>query len=190
MMVDRDTSGRVINEIFNDPTVKPYVWNDERYLDLSKIASDPKGYAMIGRPAWGAYILWPLVEGVYEFHVGVLPQGRGEWAVELSASTIEFMFCATDCIELITRIPQGAVGSLALARHFNLRELWRCPQTQYRGQEVPYSVFSITMFDWMPADDEARNGVFALMNRFGMKAKAATWYQRWALLSTAGSAIH
>lgn len=189
MRIVRDQTGEVINGIFNHPTVRPLIMNDERYLDLSKIASDPRGYALIGTPAWGAYILFPVVEAVYELHVGVMPEGRGEWALDLSASTIEYMFCATDALELMTRIPQGAMGSLALARRFGLRERWRCPRTLYRGQEVPYTVYSLTMFDWLPVDDDQRNAVFARMAQLGMEKKAAVWYQRWALLSSPGGSL-
>lgn len=189
MEVTRDRTGAVINAIFNDPTVHPLIMNDDRYLDLSKIASDPRGYALIGEPAWGGYILWPVVEAVYELHVGVLPQGRGPWAVDFTASTFQYMFCGTDALELITRIPQGAVGTLALARRFGWRERWRCPQTLYRGQEVPYTVYSLTMFDWLPVDDDQRNAAFARMNQLGMEKKAAVWYQRWALLSSQSGSL-
>ena len=183
MNVVRDTTGQWINHIFNDPTVKPFIIDDERYLDLGKIASDPKGYCIIGEPPFGAYVLWPIVDGVYEFHVGVLPQGRGQWAVDFSAATIDYMFCATDAIELITRIPQGSLPSLALARHFALHERWRCPAIRFRGRTVPYTVLSVTLFDWIPSDDEARNAFLSRMHQMGMEKKATAWYQRWALLS-------
>ena len=157
--------------------------DDERPLDMSKLASDPRGYAIIGDPSWGAYILWPVVPSVYEFHVGILPPGRRDWAVDFSAATIEYMFCATDALELVTRIPQGALPSLSLARAFGLRERWRCPAIQFRGKIVPYTIYSLTMFDWLPAEDEERNRIFARMHQLGMEQKASAWYQRWALLS-------
>lgn len=152
---------------------------------MSRIASDPRGYALIGEDQLGAYILWPVVEGVYELHVGVLPAGRGEWAIQFSASTIEYMYTRTDCVELITRIPQGADASLWLARRFRFQHRWNCPRTQYRGKIVPYAVMSLTMFDWMPDDDPERSRIFAEMKRNGMGRKADCWYQRWAFLSAA-----
>lgn len=188
MEIWRDVTGETINRIFNDQSVKPLVIDDERFLDLSKIASDPRGYAMIGEPPLGAYVLWPVIEGVYEFHVGVLPPGRGPWAIDFSAATIDYMFCATDCVELITRLPHGAVASRALAQKFRFVARWECPSTRYLGKEVPYTVVSLTMFDWMPAEDSARNMVFAQMQRWGMGKKASSWYQRWALLSAAEQA--
>jgi hypothetical protein len=53
----------------------------------------------------------------------------------------------------------------------------------FNGQDVPYVVMSLTLFDWLPADDTRRNRVFAEMEKGGMGAKARSWYQRWALLS-------
>lgn len=184
MRVFRDESGAEINRIFNDPTVKPFIMNDDRYLDLSKLVADTRVHAIIGDPAWGAYIVWPVVPSVYEFHVGVLQSGRGDWAMDFSVSAIEYMFCGTDALELITRIPQGALQTMSLARAFGLKERWRCPATQYRGKIVPYAVYSMTLFDWLPVDDEPRNQVFARMHQLGMEQKATAWYQRWALLSS------
>jgi hypothetical protein len=158
--------------------------DDPRFLDLSNIAQNPKGYALIGDPAWGAYIAWAVVEGVYEFHAGIVTEGRGPWAIDFSAAAIQYMFCASDCIELITRLPEGAVGSRALARKFGFRERWSCPETRYRGKTVPYDVVSLTLFDWLPSDDGLRGQVFAEMERQGMGKKAHVWYQRWALLSS------
>jgi hypothetical protein len=185
MQLHRDQSGQIINRIFNDPRIKAQMFADDRYLDLSKLAQDPRAYAMIGDPPLGAYVLWPIVEGVYEFHVGVLPRAHGAWTVDFSDSTISFMFCATDCIELITRIPQGAVASRALSRRFGFRERW-----EYSNQEIAYTVVSLTLFDWLPSDDGMRGQVFAAMEKAGMGKKATSWYQRWALLSSAGQAIH
>jgi len=129
-------------------------------------------------------MLVPVIEGVYELHVGVLREGRGPWAVDFTAGMIEYMFCATPCVELITRIPEGAVATVALARKFHFIERWKCQRTRYRGQWVPYTVWSLTMFDWFPTEDDARNRVFARMQREGMEKKATSWYQRWALLSS------
>src|SRR5215475_12382148 len=93
------------------------------------------------------------------------------------------MFCSTDCIELITRIPQGAVASLALAKRFGLRQRWVCKETRYRGRDVPYSVWSMTLFDWLPADEESLMAVLAAMKQYGQEAKAQSWFVRWAALS-------
>ena len=48
---------------------------------------------------------------------------------------------------------------------------------------MPYTIYSLTMFDWLPAEDEERNRIFARMHQLGMEQKASAWYQRWALLS-------
>jgi hypothetical protein len=183
MRIIRDITGKITGEIFNDPAVKATVVDDDRIIDLRTFAADPRCYALIGQPSWGAFVIWPVIEGVYDVHIGVLTQGRGPWAVDFVASMIEFMFCTTDCVELVARVPQGALGTLALARRFKFVERWKCPSIRFMGEDVPYTVMSLTLFEWMPAEDTLRNQVFVEMERGGMGRKAASWYQRWALLS-------
>lgn len=152
MKITRDTTGETINRIWNDPAVKPHLYIDgARYFDLSRMAPDPRCYALIGEPPLGAYLAWTslvpgggIIEGWYEFHVGVLPDGRGKWTVEFSQAALNYMFDHTPATHLLTRIPQGALGSLTLARRFGLTLLHpHYGECQHRGRMVPYSLWHL-----------------------------------------------
>lgn len=184
MMITRDTDGSEINRIFNHPTVRWAILNDDQQVDLSNLVRDRRVYALIGDPPLGGYLAWQILDGCYELHTAVLPEGRGEWTKEFSEAAIRYMFVGSNAIELMTRIPQGALGSLTLARMFGFTPRWSCPECEYRGKKVPYIVHSLTMFDWFPADETARSVVLRDMVAAGQGEKARNWQLRWAALST------
>lgn len=184
MRILRDISGETVNRIVNDPDVRPWIIGAaDRTLDLSRMASDPRCWLLVGEPPLGAQIAWRILDGVAEFHSAVLPSGRGEWALEFFADAVRYMFCTTDAIELITRIPQGNLGALTLARRFLLQPRWICPSCWYRGQRVPYAVWSLTMMDWMPSDLAGYEAAIEDIERAGLQTKAANWLARRAFLS-------
>jgi hypothetical protein len=181
-----DTTGEYVNAIVNDPAVKPgFMGGDERELDLSRLIADPRCRALVGEPPVGVHLGWRLLDGVWEFHSAALPSARGGWMTAFTYAVIRYMFCSTDCIELMTRIPQGQVSALALAKHFNFRERWVNPPIHYRGKDVPCTVYSLTLFDWLPSDPEGREAVFEDMRRASWGHKADNWEARWRMLSSA-----
>jgi hypothetical protein len=188
MLIRRDTQGDTCNAIMNHPAVRPWMIsaNDE-VLDVRPMAQDPRAILMVGEPALGCFACYRVMDGVYEVHAAVLPDGRGEWCLEFGHSAVRHMFTATDAIEIITRIPQGHIGTLALARHTGFVERWSRPHCRFRGKDVPYAVYSVTMMDWFPAGDAERETVLHEMRRAGQQAKAANWYLRWAFLSREGT---
>jgi hypothetical protein len=183
MLIRRDTEGDTINAIVNHPEVRPWVLREDQNLDFRAIANDPRIFLLVGDPPLGSIIFSQIVTGVYEAHAAVLPQGRGEWTAELSQAAMHYMFTATDCVEILTRVLQGHVAAASLARHLGLIERWACEAFPFRGRMVPYTVWGITMMDWFPDDEEGRKRVFNEMYHAGQVEKAKVWYARWAALS-------
>jgi hypothetical protein len=187
MLIRRDPMGDICNAIMNHPTVRPWMISaNDDVLDVRQMAHDPRTVLMLGEPAYGCFACYQVLNGVYEVHAAVLPDGRGEWCLDFGHSAIRHMFVTTDCIEIITRIPQGHIGTLALARRTGFVERWSRPHCRFRGKDVPYSVYSVTMIDWFPADDEEREAVLHEMRNAGQSDKAANWHYRWAFLSREG----
>lgn len=183
MMIHRDLDGDMVNRIISHPEVRPWVLREDQDMDFRAIARDPRIYLLVGEPPVGSIIFAQVTMGVYEAHAAVLPQGRGNWTTDLAQSSIYYMFTATDCIEILTRVLEGHVGAAVLARQLGFRERWRCPAFQFRGKMVPYSVWGTTMMDWWPSNDPDRVRVYNAMYHAGQPEKAKAWHTRWAALS-------
>jgi hypothetical protein len=187
MLIRRDTHGDICNAIINHASVRPWVMSaNDDVLDVRALAADPRGVLMLGEPAYGCFACYRVLDGVYEVHAAVLPDGRGEWCLEFGQSAMRHMFTTTDAIEIITMIPQGHVGTLALAKRTGFKERWSRPHCRFRGKDVPYTVYSATMMDWFPADDAEREAVLEEMRQSGQQLKAHNWHYRWAFLSRLG----
>ena len=183
MMVRRDTEGDLTNAIVNHPQVLPTFTDSPVPIDMRPIAKDPHTIILVGAPPLGCFLFMQIVLGVYEAHGAVMPEGRGEWSRELAESCVRTIFTATDCIEIMTRIPQGHTGTLALVRHLGFEERWRRPEILFRGKKVPFSVWSLTMQQWFPSDEAEQRIVLRDMEEGGPPGKAANWRARWERLS-------
>ena len=163
-------TGATVNQICNDPRV------DQGPIDLEPLVRHGSAIALVGVPPYGTHILMPVVQGVYEFHSACLPAGRGEWMADFTEECIHYMFCATDCIELITCIPQANLAALSLSRKFGFQPRWACVR-QYKGVVMPHAIVSLTMFEWLPPERDGFD-LFIDEMRKAQAVKAATWAQR------------
>lgn len=189
MRIGRDTDGRAVNRIVNHAAVRPWMvgtpaGDNGEPLDLAPLARDPRHRLLIGEPeAYGAFMCVQLLDGVYEAHAAVMPEGRGQWTLEFAEAALHHLFTATDAVEILTRVPQGHLASLTLVRRLGFACRWSRPSCRFRGRDVPYTVWSLVMQDWFPADDASRETVLQDMLRAGCSRKAAVWHNRFAFLS-------
>lgn len=175
MTITRTTDSELITRLI--------VGSGQGPVELGSLISDPRVHALVGEPPLGTHICLQVIEGVYEFHSAVLAEGRGEWTMAFTHAAIHYMFTATDCIELITRLPQGAVPAISLARRFGFSPRWAGDEMVYRNRIVPFAVWSLTMMEWIPAEIEAFNAVLAAMRQTGQERKAAVWHARRAFVA-------
>lgn len=169
-ITDKTDIGRIVSE------------SGQGEIDLGALTRDPTCYVLIGDPPLGVHIGLRVIEGVYEVHSAITPDGRGEWAGQFTADAIRYMFCGTDCIELITRIPQGVLAAVVMARQFGFSRRWIGGDMVFQGIIVPYGVWSLTMMEWLPADINAFNEVIAEMAERQPK-KAEAWAIRRAFVA-------
>ena len=177
----------------------------EGVLDLSARIDD----AIVLQGEHGAFIVFRYGVGTYECHSLFLPDGRGEWGHEFALAGLEWIFCRTDCIDLLTRVPQGHIGAKTLARMVGFEhEFVTPPECLFRGQRVPCSIRNLTLqrwavrstymaergakfHDWMngslagephaPDPDHNRVvGITLAMFEGGQAGKATAFYNRWA----------
>lgn len=175
MKIFRDTEGDVINQIVNQTDQGQ---TDYGPVDLRPLVKFDDVYALFGDPPFGTHICLRVIDGVFEFHSAVASEGRGEWTIEFTEGAIEYMFTQTSCIELITRIPQGNVAAAALARRFGFSPRWAGSEMKFKDKIVPYAVWSLTMFEWLPSGHAVFEIILNQMREAGQELKAQSWEAR------------
>jgi hypothetical protein len=208
-MIERVRNADRINEILNHPGVRPWVADaSEGIIDISEKAANSDNVILVGR--YGGFVVFKYWLGLYECHTAVLPEGRGSWAKEFAEAGAHFMFTRTDCVEIMTRVPEGHVGAAALTRSMGFEfQFSTPPETLFRGRRVSCSIYSLSLQRWAmrQSEDKGREfhdwlnaqvkdqgdphepdpwhnriiGVVVDMARGRQTAKGVTWYNRWAV---------
>lgn len=152
-MLTRVTDASGVNAILNDPSVRPWVADvAEGEIDVSDRVSNPANATLLGDH--GAFFCFKYTMGVYEVHTAIRREGRGEWAREFAEAGARYMFAETDCVELLTRVPQGHVAAKALTEAMGFDFQFETPpECVFKGQKVPARVYSLTLQKWFPRAD-------------------------------------
>jgi hypothetical protein len=206
-MIQILTDAAFANHVLNHPAVFPDVATSDAPIDVSPCIDNPNNLILAGER--GIFHLTKLFEGCWETHTAVLPEGRGRWAREFAEAGARYMFAATDCVELLTRVPEGHVAASTLTLMMGFRHQFKTPpECRFRGKLVPCDIYSLTLQDWalrapeveergaafhewlntkvsgQPHEpDPAHNRVVGIaldMINEGQPVKATFWYNRWA----------
>lgn len=147
-MLKRELDATRINQVVNHPEVYKWVHGaHEGPLDISPLVYDRRNVLLMGEH--GGVLYTQHQPGLYEGHSQVLPEGRGDWALDMARESIAYMFGHTDAIELFTRVPKGNLGARALTRaihgsfQFRREGGWVID-----GQPVFTDLYSLTVQDW------------------------------------------
>lgn len=147
--VERQINADRINYIVNHPAVRP--WTNEigkGVVDMTKDLSNHKHILLMGEH--GGIIFYEIMHGLYEAHTQVLPEGRGEWAKQLTDACAEWMFTKTGAFELMTRVPVGHHSAKALTLHTGMKlEFTRKNECMFRGKRGDVEIYSYRIQDWM-----------------------------------------
>lgn len=148
-MIHRATDAARLNEIMNDPAVRPWVANDaDGALDLTPVVANTSNVALVGEH--GGMVFLALQKGIYEVHTSILPAGRGEWGTAMMQACMLFMFTRTDAYELSTRVPRGHIAAKAAAQGVGMRyEFTRPDGCVFRNRRVDVDLYSYRVQDWM-----------------------------------------
>lgn len=150
MIIERHFDAVRLNEILNDPIVRPDVADlGEGILDLTDKVVDTKNILLVGEH--GACLFFWIMSCVYEVHTQILSEGRGIWAKEFVQVCGEWMFTRTDALEVITRVPQNHSAAKALTMYAGGKyEFTREDGCNFRGVDIPVDIYSCRLQDWMP----------------------------------------
>lgn len=196
-----------LNEIANDPEVRPYLGGGEGVLDLTPLCANPANVCLT--TAGGGWIMHAIGPGRYEVH-SLFPPGGREGLMTAMREGLRYMFCATDCTELVSKAPASNGAAIGLARAAGFKERFRRPSALPSFNE-PVAFFSLPLEAWMWRDeelkvagewfherleralgevphdeDEAHNravGLAVTMLRAGNPVKAVAFYNKWAVFA-------
>jgi hypothetical protein len=165
-----------LNEVANHPEVRPWLGCGDVPLDFSDQAADPRNIVLRGET--GVFFLHPLEGGCYEVHSLFLPGSRE--APRLAQEGFRYLFAATDCLEVVTKVPAANRRAHGLARWVGFTETFA-----FVWEGAPCSYRSLTFERWKersgPGDAHAKAlWAFRLMVEAHNAAKAVWTYNRWA----------
>lgn len=148
-VVRRSFDAADINPILNDPSVFPFISfpGDETY-DATPLVSDPRNVLMMGQ---GGGILFVQQEpGIYEVHTNFLEGHRGRNAVRASLAAYRYVFCHTDCMTLLTRVPAFNKGADLFCRLVGAKlEFERAKAWPAKDGPVDLKFYALRFNDWI-----------------------------------------
>lgn len=158
-MITRTMDATFLNEVANNPEVRPFLGGGLEPLDLTAKVQDPNNIALLGDD--GGWLLQGMMPGVYELHTLFLPAGRGRAYFARAKEALRYVFTATDALEILTKCPDDNAGARMAASLVGFRERFRREGVWNVGQpdECGVSFQALTMDDWLARDPEiARAG--------------------------------
>lgn len=111
-MIRRTLDAAFLNEVANDPAVRPSL-GGEGALDLSSIVADPVNLALVCDE--GGFLLTPLAPGHLEVHSMFRPD-HGTAAIEAMREAMEWVFTRTDCVSIWSKVPKSNKAAKGFAR--------------------------------------------------------------------------
>lgn len=160
-MIVRTFDSARLNEIINDVSVFELIAekNTPSPLDMTSVVKNINNFCLIDgeTPALGGFVfLQTPVPGVYSVHTQFLPEGRGQYAMLLARESLQYMFCKTDCIEVLTQVPRFNAPALALAKAVGFtQEFTRKNAFEKRNSESKHDLdfLSLRFSNWALNDN-------------------------------------
>lgn len=150
-MLKFSTSLENLERFANEPAIFDRVaLKGQESLDFSGISGEAIGIEC----EVGGFLLHRNHPGTYEVHT-LCPPGVG--VLEMARQAAEMAFCATDCIELITRVPVNNKSALALTNAFGWQFLFSIPNG-FKGWKWTCDTnhYRVTLWDWIIASDKLK----------------------------------
>jgi hypothetical protein len=141
-VIRRTMDAGFLNSVINHPDVRPMV-GGEGEIDLQGLADNPANVLL--ETEHGGFFLVRLDGGLYEAHSQFLPEGRGGHAVKAAKAGFRYMFAATDCVEIVSKVPADNAPADGFARVTGLTEKFNSRGVSYRG---------LTLNRWVSLDAE------------------------------------
>lgn len=144
-VVARTLSARNLNAVANHADVRPWLGGDGP-LDLTALVENPFNFAF--ETAHGGFIGVAQSATRYEVHSLFLPEGRGAEAIGAMRSAAAYMFSATPCQELVTKVPQTNPAAAAMAKRAGFESAFMRSIPWSNDERVPVEFLGLSLERW------------------------------------------
>jgi len=139
--------------IANHPEVRPWLGFEDVEMDIGPAiaarVAHPDNFALLTKEHDGGYLYLKLQAGLYAVHTLAAPSARGRPMLRLMREGLAFMFSATDCVEIITQIPDGNENAKAWSQLAGFRDTFRRESFfPLMGETVGCQFRSLGYQDW------------------------------------------
>jgi hypothetical protein len=148
-ILHRTLSTDFLNDVANNAAVRPFV-GGAGYVDVGPVVQNPQNVALVNEH--GGFIFARDEATRFEVHTLFLPEGRGQSSLAAAEEAARFMFTATDCLEIVTKVPASNKAADFLTRRMGFVPLFTRQAAWPDGSDV--TVFSLTLDAWRARDPE------------------------------------
>lgn len=153
MDLTRTFDPTVLNDIVNDPSVRPWIvpGSSTEPLDLAPLVGDWRNVVLHNGTKHAAILAHWQEPGIYEIHTQALPQARGAPLVDFVHAVLHWLYTRTEALELQTKVPEGNKAALGLVRSIHGRKRFERPDGWLDAHDVPMpcSYWSLSWWDWL-----------------------------------------
>lgn len=151
----RTMDARHLNAVANASDVRPALGQGVGVLDFGPALEDPAQFLAFADER-GGFLVQAMDAARYELHTLLNPEARGACALALCRHVLRYLFTATSCSEVVTRVPGNLPAADFMARRVGFRRLWSMDKAWPGpdGELVSLSAFGLSLDDWMAADPE------------------------------------
>jgi len=123
----RTLDAAAINAIIAHPEVRPWVGMADPLaeIDLTAQVQNINNFAFLTPQKDGAYLLVKLQAGLYAAHSMAVPEARGKPMLRLMRSGFRTLFTESDCVEVVTQLPDTNDAARAWAHLAGFRLTYR-----------------------------------------------------------------
>lgn len=99
-----------VDSVLKHDSIYPFI-SDDNFPPVDEFTIEPllvnPGVHVLTTNEYSVFLGVPVVNTiVYDYHVNILPEGRGKIAVESNIQAVDYLFHETECQKLISFIPE------------------------------------------------------------------------------------
>lgn len=167
-----------LQSVIDHPQVRPWLSPDGfGELPLAQVFHEGIGLEF----ETGGFFFHRLGDGIYEVHTLFLPGTKN--AFECCQAVAHYMFCGTDCVRIVTKVPADNVPAWRLTEKMGFTQDYVRPQAYNRGGQLhDVKHYALTMDLWARGQ-RSPQWVKGQCDALGNTAKGSRFLYRWAVMN-------
>lgn len=175
-----------LQSVIDDPRVFPWLTQDGISAENSRLSAIfDEGIGL--EFDHGGFFFHRLGDGVYEVHTLFLPKSRN--AYQAAQAAAHYLFCATDCTRIVTKVPADNVPAWKLTEKMRFHATNVRERAYIRGG-IAHDVkhYALDFDDWIGRQVNPQ-WVAEQCSALGQHAKGVRALYRWAVMNDDYSVI-